>query len=66
VLANYPYDTRGNRDTTNQDDGIYDASMLLDLSGNSDGSYTGTIMLGLELEGTSLGDAIYTNGFEAT
>ena len=64
MLANYPYNTRGTRDTTNQNDGIYDASMLLDLSGNSDGSYAGTIMLGLELEGTSLGDAIYANGFE--
>ena len=66
VLANYPYNTRGTRDTTNQNDGIYDAAMLLDLSGNSDGSYTGTIMLGLELEGTTLGDAIYSNGFEPT
>jgi len=65
VMANYPYNTRGNRGTTNQNDSIYDASMLLDLSGNSDGSYTGTIMLGLELEGTSLADAIYANGFES-
>jgi hypothetical protein len=40
--------------------------MLRDLSGNSDGSYAGTIMLGLELEGTSLADAIYKNGFELT
>jgi protocatechuate 3,4-dioxygenase beta subunit len=64
VLANYPYNTRGTRDTTNQNDGIYDAAMLLDLSGNSDGSYAGTIMLGLELEGTTLGDVIYSNGFE--
>jgi hypothetical protein len=40
--------------------------MLLDLSGNSDGSYAGTIMLGLELEGTTLGDTIYSNGFEPT
>ena len=31
VLANYPYNTRGDRNTTNQNDGIYDASMLLDL-----------------------------------
>ncbi|HKE46743.1 MAG TPA: hypothetical protein VKB52_01655 [Rhodanobacteraceae bacterium] len=65
VMASYPYNTRGNRDTTNQNDNIYDSSMLLDLAANSDGSYTGTIMLGLELEGTSLGDAIYANGFEA-
>lgn len=65
VIANYPYNTRGNRDTTNQNDGIYDASMLLDLAtADSGASYTGTIMLGLELEGTTLGDIIYSNGFE--
>ena len=66
VMANYPYNTRGTRDTTNQNDNIYDSSMLLDLAANSDGSYTGTIMLGLELEGTTLSDQIYANGFETT
>ena len=66
VLANYPYNTRGNRDTTNRNDGIYDASMLLDLSTPDGGaSYTGSILLGLELEGATLGDAIYANGFES-
>ena len=40
------------------------AAMLRDPSGNSDG-YAGTIMLGLELEGTRLADAIYANGFES-
>jgi hypothetical protein len=66
ALANYPYDTRGNRDTTNRNDGIYDASMLLDLSTPDGGaSYTGPILLGLELEGATLGDAIYANGFES-
>lgn len=65
VMANYPYNTRGTRDTTNQNDNIYDASMLLDLQAASDGSsYTGTILLGLELEGTSLSDEIYADGFE--
>jgi protocatechuate 3,4-dioxygenase beta subunit len=66
VLANYPYNTRGNRTTTNQNDSIYDASMLLDLQQTSGGSaYTGTIMLGLELEETSLPDAIFAAGFES-
>jgi protocatechuate 3,4-dioxygenase beta subunit len=64
VLANYPYNTRGNRTTTNQNDGIYDAAMLLNLT--SDGSaYTGTITLGLELEGTSLSDVVFADGFES-
>ena len=66
VMANYPYNTRGNRTTTNQNDGIYDASMLLDLQAASDGSsYTGTISLGLELEATAPPDTIYADGFEA-
>ena len=65
VVANYPYNTRGDRTTTNQNDGIYDSSMLLDLAVNSDGSYTGTIMLGLELEGTTLADTVFANGFES-
>jgi protocatechuate 3,4-dioxygenase beta subunit len=67
VLANYPYNTRGTRDTTNQNDGIYDAAMLLDLSTPDGGaSYNGTIMLGLELAGTSSPDAVFANGFEVT
>ena len=66
VMANYPYNTRGNRTTTNQNDGIYDASMLLDLQAASDGlSYTGTISLGLELEATALPDTVFANGFES-
>jgi protocatechuate 3,4-dioxygenase beta subunit len=67
VLANAPYNTRGNRNTTNQNDGIYDASMLLDLQPIGDGStgYTGIIALGLELEATAAADQIFADGFEA-
>jgi protocatechuate 3,4-dioxygenase beta subunit len=66
VMANYPYDTRGNRTTTNQNDGIYDDSMLLDLRAAGDGlSYTGTIALGLELEATAQPDTVVANGFES-
>lgn len=67
VLAEYPYNTRGTRDTTNQNDNIYDSSMLLDLATPSDGSpgYTGIIALGLELEAPSTtADAIFGDGFE--
>jgi protocatechuate 3,4-dioxygenase beta subunit len=64
VMANNPYNTRGDRTTTNSNDGIYDASMLLGLVAASDGSsYTGTIALGLELEATA--DRVYANGFES-
>ena len=64
VMANYPYNTRGNRTTTNQNDGIYDAAMLLDLQAASDGlSYAGTILLGLELEAAA--DVVFANGFES-
>jgi len=67
VLANAPYNTRGNRNTTNENDGIYDASMLLDLQPIGDGSagYTGSIALGLELEATAGADQIFADGFEA-
>ena len=64
VLASYPYDTRGDRDTRNSNDGIFDASMVLDLADGGDGSFAATIALGLELEGATLTDAIYSNGFE--
>ena len=64
VLASYPYDTRGDRDTRNSNDGIFDASMVLDLADGGDGSFAATIALGLELEGATLADAIYSNGFE--
>jgi len=64
VLANYPYNTRGDRTTTNQNDGIYDASMLLDLSRNGDGSYAGAITLGLALEATALPDTVFASGFD--
>ena len=64
VMAKYPYDTRGNRTTTNENDGFYDGSMLLDLQAASDGSsYTGTILLGLELETTP--DVVFADGFES-
>jgi protocatechuate 3,4-dioxygenase beta subunit len=67
VLANAPYNTRGDRNTTNQNDGIYDASMLLDLQpiGNGSAGYTGTIGLGLELEASVVTDRIFSSGFEA-
>jgi protocatechuate 3,4-dioxygenase beta subunit len=64
VLANAPYDTRGERDTTNQEDGIYAASMLLDLQALGNGAgYAGTIGLGLELPPGSA-DRVFANGFE--
>ncbi|MGH8174194.1 MAG: hypothetical protein ACREPX_13715 [Rhodanobacteraceae bacterium] len=66
VMATYPYNTRGERTTRNQNDGLYDASMLLDLQAASDGSsYTGAITLGLELEATAQADTVFKDGFEA-
>lgn len=64
VLAEYPYNTRGDRDTRNSNDGIYDASMLLALEDGGDGSFAAAVMLGLELEGAALPDAIYASGFD--
>lgn len=65
VLAKAPYNTRGTRDTTNTNDGIYAASMLLDLQPTGGGAaYTGTITLGLELEAPPTSDVIFANGFE--
>jgi len=64
VMAQAPYNTRGNRSTRNSNDGIYDASMLLDLQANDGGaSYSGTIALGLELEATTP-DLIFADAFE--
>ena len=63
-MAQAPYNTRGNRSTRNSNDGIYDASMLLDLQANDGGaSYSGTIALGLELEATTP-DLIFADAFE--
>jgi protocatechuate 3,4-dioxygenase beta subunit len=64
VLAAAPYNTRGNRDTTNGNDHDYAASMLVDTQPNGDGSYTGTIALGLELA-PQTSDLIFANGFES-
>jgi protocatechuate 3,4-dioxygenase beta subunit len=65
VLANAPYDTRGERDTTNQDDGIYAASMLLDLQPAAGGApgYSGSIGLGLQLQ-PAAADLVFANGFD--
>ncbi|MEO6690255.1 MAG: hypothetical protein ABIS07_01250 [Dokdonella sp.] len=64
VLAAAPYNTRGNRDTTNVADHDYDASMLVDTQPNGDGSYTGSIALGLALA-PQTSDVIFANGFES-
>lgn len=48
VLANAPYDTRGARDTTNANDGIYDAATLLALAGDGSGGYVGTFDVALD------------------
>jgi protocatechuate 3,4-dioxygenase beta subunit len=66
VLANAPYDTRGERDTTNQDDGIYAASMLLELQPAAGGApgYSGSIGLGLQLEPPGAGDLVFADGFD--
>lgn len=48
VFATAPYDERGARDTTNDADGIYDASGLLRVSGDDDG-WLGVINLGVNV-----------------
>ena len=65
VLAEYPYNTRGTRDTRNTNDGIFDSAMLLGLTDGGDGSFAAEVVLGLELEGVALPDAIYASGFES-
>ena len=65
VLADYPYNTRGTRDTRNTSDGIFDSAMVLDLTDGGDGSFAAEVALGLELEGVALPDAIYADGFES-
>jgi protocatechuate 3,4-dioxygenase beta subunit len=63
VLANAPYNTRGNRDTTNSSDNIYAASMLVDAQPTGDGAYAGTIAIGLQLA-PQAADVIFADGFE--
>jgi len=65
VLANYPYNTRGDRTTTNANDGIFASSMILDVQPTDGGkAYTGAIALGLALEDNALADVIFDDGFE--
>jgi protocatechuate 3,4-dioxygenase beta subunit len=45
VLAGAPYATRGGRDTTNADDGIFEESMLMKVTEDGDG-YLGVIIFG--------------------
>lgn len=42
VLTEAPYNTRGTRDTSNTNDGIFDASLLLTLVGNPSDGYAGS------------------------
>jgi protocatechuate 3,4-dioxygenase beta subunit len=47
VLAQSPYDTRGARDTTNTNDGIFNAATLLALTADGSGGYVGTFDVAL-------------------
>ena len=52
VMANYPYNTRGSRDTRNAADSIYggNTSLLFTLSRTADGSgYNGSLSIGLSV-----------------
>jgi len=48
IIANAPYSTRGNPDTTNSTDNIYNSETLLGLTSASGGGYTTTITLGVQ------------------
>ena len=48
VIANAPYNTRGNPDTTNSTDNIYSSETLLSLTSASGGGYTTTVTLGVQ------------------
>lgn len=64
VLAQAPYTGHaGQRNTTNDTDGIYSNEILLELTATSDG-YTGTLNIGLDLSDTSVAadDSIGTGG----
>lgn len=47
VMAQAPYNTRGNRDTSNAEDGIYDAATLLALESDGARGYVGTYDIAL-------------------
>ena len=51
VMANVPYNTRGARTTRNASDNIYDGrtGLLFAISQNSDGSYNGSLSIGLNV-----------------
>lgn len=63
VLARAPYNTRGNRDTSNARDGIYAPSMQVALSPAAAGGYAGAATLALDLA-PQLADAVFADGFE--
>lgn len=48
VMANAPYNTRGNPDTTNSTDNIYSSTTLLSLASASGGGYSTSITLGVQ------------------
>ncbi|MGH7893625.1 MAG: hypothetical protein ACREQL_03105 [Candidatus Binatia bacterium] len=48
VLAQSPYDSRGDRDTSNAEDTIYDGALLLTLTADGSGGYVGTFDMGLD------------------
>lgn len=53
VLATSAYAKSGTRDTTNSNDQLYDASLLLPLTGSPSAGYTGAFTVNLDFDDTS-------------